>query len=763
MEIIKDYLVTGKISEIPNAWIYRGHKIGDTELALINVLDKQNLSSLSVEIFKREYKKIKQLDYDTILKVRDILENDNKLFLITEDFNGIPITDYFQNRFDLTSFLRISIQLAEALGDLHKNDITHKNLRPGSILVKKGNVIKISHFDVWAELTGEKVEFNGHRFAYISPEQTGRIESAIDYRTDFYSLGVLLYEIITGTVPFKSSDPMEVIHAHIAVVPHSPISLNSGIPEAVSNIVMKLLAKSADERYQSSFGLILDLEKCLSQYENQECIETFTIAENDVSIKFQAPQKLFGREEEFATLKRTFDKTVKGSAEILFIKGRAGVGKTSLIKEIQNDVVINNGYFIFGKYEKNHRDMPYSAIIQAFKSLIKQILSEPNDIIEILKARLLSELGENCRLIADMIPEITLIIGKQPELTPLPPLETMNRFYFVCEKFTEILAQQRHPVVLFLDDIQWADSSSLKLLHKLTTRPGVKYFCLFCAFRENEITYEHPINIAIRSIESTKQSVNTLTLEPLEKSDLKELIEHFLKHSHAEISLLSDVVYKKTGGNPFYIIELLRTLYNEKIIGLNNSGNWQWDIDKVSAVNVTDNVVELLIGNVKKLSETLQNMLKFCACVSGFFDLEFLSLMLDQPIDITIRDLKKAMSEGIISQLKEKKSGNNIYHYHHDHIEEAVYSLLSEIEKAKYHYRIGRYALENRMENDSQNKLFYIVDQLNSGQKCIVNKKEKRELSLLNLKAGRKAKTSVANFQAEKYFQAGTCSRSDRR
>ncbi|MCP4137483.1 MAG: AAA family ATPase [bacterium] len=755
---ILEYKIIEKIDETDNSIVFRGEKKKDEGTVIIKVL-KTGYSSLSeIARFKQEYRLIKSLDIDGIVKTYSIADYENGIAIILEDFNAISLKSYIKhNRISMQTFLEVGITLAEILGKLHERNIIHKDIKPDNILINvETGTVKLTDFGIATVLTheNEKIynpEVMDGTLLYMSPEQTGRMNRAVDYRTDLYSLGIAFYEMLTTVVPFRSNDPMEIIHFHIARKPVPPVEYDDTIPEVVSEIVMKLLSKRAEERYQNSFGLAADLRRCLEQLEDTGFIENFPLGHKDISIKFNIPRKLFGREEEMRQLLRIFEQAANPPesleqviGQIMLVSGPPGIGKSALILETRKMIVENRGYFISGKYEQYGKEVPYSSIIQAFQALVKELLSESNKRINIWKELLLETLGTNGKVITDVIPEMEFILGKQSPVVELGPEESRNRFSLVFKKFIGIFAKQDHPVVMFLDDLQWIDSASLKLVYDLMTVP---YLFFVGSYRDSEVVDSHSLLTAIEEMKRSGMTIHSMKLGSLTIYDVNSLVSEFLRCDKERSFPLAEIIHKKTGGNPFFVNQFLQTLYEEEILVIDPSRGWQWDMDRVNQVQVTDNVVDLMAGRISKLHESTREILKTCACFGNRFDLETLSVILEKPVEEILLNLTEAVEEGFVSIL------DNIYIFQHDRIQEAAYSLIPEEERSQVHYRIGKYILDRSDEAVIENRIFYVVNQLNFGIKFISDPAELERLKQLNLTAGKKAKKSTAYMSAYKFFE----------
>jgi hypothetical protein len=563
--------------EIETNRFFSVHRGVDTQTGvpvMIKEINTVGISRTELIIFREDYKKIRRIDSAGLLKVLDFIEDTDKISIICSDIPGKGIS----YPVPLKKFLNYGIQLADILISFHTAKVLHGNICLSGIIEDDGHIYLMNPL---AELSVNRHDESiydpyilARRIPYISPEQSGRMNRSIDYRSDFYSLGMVFYQMITGRVPFVYSDsahadPLEVFHAHIAVTPDSPSVIGSGIPRVVSDIVMKLISKNAEDRYQSAAGLKYDLEECARLLDDSGKVQTFQIASRDTSSGFRIVEKLYGRENELGALLSIFEKVCAGSSELAFVAGYSGIGKTTLISEIYKPVVYHRGYFISGKFDQYMKDTPYSAFIQALQMLIRHIAAEDETRIARWKNNILESLGNNGRVVIDVIPELALITGQQPPVIELAPAESQNRFNLYFQRFIRVFCSDAHPLTIFLDDLQWADLASLGLIKNLICDSESRHLFLLGAYRDNEVSPIHPLMLMLDEL-AAKESKETvsITLGPITAEQTDELIRDTLKTLPEESAELSRLVYGKTLGNPFFIKEFLKTLHREGLIWL---------------------------------------------------------------------------------------------------------------------------------------------------------------------------------------------------
>jgi len=803
MVTLPGYRVIEKIYDGTRTLVYRGQQELDQKPVVLKLLKSEYPTFSELVQFRNQYTIAKNLDLAGIVQPLSLENYRNGFALIMEDQGYISLKDYTTSQpLSLVEFLNIAIQISQTLEGLYQNRVIHKDIKPQNILINpETKQVRLIDFSISSLLPRENQEIQNPNvlegtLAYMSPEQTGRMNRGIDYRTDFYSLGVTFYELLSGQLPFQSIDPMELVHCHLARIPTPLIQVNPSIPPMINHIIMKLMAKTAEERYQSAFGIKHDLEMCLRQIEDVGNILPFPLGQRDISDRFFIPEKLYGRETEVTTLLAAFDRVSQGNTEMMLVAGFSGIGKTAVVNEVHKPIVRQRGYFISGKFDQFKRNIPFYSLVQAFQKLMGQLLTESAVSLQEWKAKILSVLGENAQVIIDVIPELERLIGQQPTVTELEGGAAQNRFNLLFGNFLRIFATKEHPLVIFLDDLQWADLASLKLIQLLMTDTDTHYLLLIGAYRDNEVSPAHPLRLTLEEIHKNNDNRDTcprvkqIVLEPLDRDNLNRLIADTLSCPLERALALTELVFNKTKGNPFFTNQLLKSLYQDGLISFNFSeGHWQCDIAKVRALSVSSDVVEFMASQLQKLPENTQNVLKLAACIGNSFDLSTLAIVHEKSQAETADDLWRALQEGFVLPISEIYKffhsesfestsyahatqpimGNreelsplpithyplSIYKFLHDRVQQASYFLIPEADKQSTHLKIGRLLLSNTTPKKREENIFDIVNQLNMGVELIHHQTELDELAELNLVAGRKAKASTAYAAAFRYLTVG--------
>ncbi|NJO31382.1 MAG: AAA family ATPase [Richelia sp. SL_2_1] len=840
--VICGYSIIEKIYSSSQTIVYRGIRGKDQKPVIIKLMGIEYPTSQQIIQFRHQYFITENLDVPGIIKSYSLEKYGTSYAFVMEDFGGISLADEMDSWNSqkirqapdfLHYFLDIAIKIASALEQLHHHHIIHKDIKPDNILINPiTKQVKITDFSI-ASILPKEIQFLINpdiiegTLAYISPEQTGRMNRGIDYRSDYYSLGVTYFELLTGELPFNNENSLDLIYSHISKQPPIEKIISCKASEIISNIICKLMAKNAEDRYQSALGLKHDLELCLNKLQNNQqnsqTIETFELATKDISDHFIIPEKLYGREVEVQQLLAAFDRVINHSqhylekselikgVEMLLVKGDSGMGKTAVVNQIYQPVIREKGYFIQGKFNQLQQDIPFVGWVKALENLIEQLLSENDTQIKQWKASILSALGEQAQVIINLIPALKLIIGPQPKAAELSGIAAQNRLNFLFHKFIQVFAIRKHPLVIFLDDLQWADAASLSFIQLLMSENNLvnnlqtqrnnlgiqipnfisantnqnqnqNALLLIGSYRDKEVSMSHPLGFTIGEIAKTNVKISSINLEPLDQNDIGILIAETLKCELDSVIALTQVIFAKTKGNPFFIHEFLKTLYKDKAIKFNYEiGNWQCDIADVRKLALTDDVVEFLALQIKRLPTYNQKILKFAACIGNKFDLQTLSTINETHPNDTITELWDSVIEGLILPIDKKNDSSNQDHsttaliidgncdnqislghcrasqfkFIHDRVQQAAYSLIPESEKQQIHLKLGTLLLNKTSADSWEKDIFEIVNQFNKALELIDVQQERNELAKMNLIAGRSAISATAYQEALKYLTTG--------
>ena len=767
------YQINNRLYESPETIIYRAYIKQKCQHVILKCL-KRPSSSLKKSSFKREYEIINALNVEGMIQTYGIETIDKILTIVFEDFGGVSLQSYMkQHHVKLREAIEISIQLTEILGRIHDKFIIHNSIDPSNIIIhEQSKKTVFIDFGLAARFSQEvsgmiplsKIKSN---ISYISPEQTGRLDRVIDCRSDYYSLGVTIYELLTGKRPFESDDEMEKIKKLLASPPPPITILRPDIPEVLSDIVLKLLSKLPEERYQSIQGIVYDLKKCAMQLKEKGKINSFPIGKHDIPKKLRISQKIYGRDKEINQLLNSFESICQGKVEMVVVQGPAGVGKTSLIREMYKPVTRANGFFIDGKFDQLQRDIPYSAFIQAFKQQFLFLLTEDKAIRDKWSTTIKETLIPNGQIMIDLIPELELIIGHQPEVPKIGPIEMKHRLYRVCQKLIKLFCQPEHPLTIFLDDLQWIDSSSLKLLEFIVTDPDIRYLLIIGAYSDNNDNLSHPLIRTFTQLEKKEFRITYLKLTNLSIANLTQLIEDSLYIKDNNIKALATYVKDKTDGNPIHSLELIKSLHSEQLLYFDNSDSqWKWDMQVINNQLIADNVVRILESRMKQLSPQTVHALKMASCLGNQFNLLCLSIVCEKSPQDIFDILYEAISERFLISLNvfyeieafennQSAASNMEYRFTHDRVQEAAKNLIPIDESYAIHWRVGCLLRDNLPLKKRSQNIFTIISNLNTGVASVTNDilNESTELAKLNLEAGRKARASAAYPEYLKYLK----------
>ncbi|TGM12192.1 GAF domain-containing protein [Leptospira selangorensis] len=765
--------------------VYKAVRKEDNRSVIIKFLPVLDELHPSVVNLRNEFEILNLLSSGYFVKPIKFEKLQDGFALFMDFVPGGSLKDFISKKpMTLSDFFPISIQLAERLSEIHSKKIIHKDLKPENIIFNRDEKqIRIIDFGISTKLNKEETSWSAPNILegsihYVSPEQTGRMNRSVDYRSDFYSLGITYYEMLLGKLPFDGDDLLQLVHAHLAKIPTSPKEARSEIPTVLSEIVMKLLAKNAEDRYQTARGLQGDLEKAYALWKEKTDFPSFPLAQTDFSTEFKIPQKLYGRDEYIKTLLDEFKSVAtNGRSRMVLIGGYSGVGKSSLVKEINKPLTESKGYFISGKFDQYNRNLPFSAIIQVFSSLVELILTESPERIEAWKSKIKKAIGANGKVVTDVIPELEIIIGKQDPVSELGPQENANRFYIVFQNFIKVFANPEHPLAVFLDDMQWADTASLELLKNLMEDVTVNHLFIILAYRDNEVDSSHPFQVLLDTLEKEGLDPYKIVLQPLALKDVRQLLSDSLYISDDKTVELAEIVHSKTGGNPFFIGELLKQLAKEDSVyfdqgsGKPGEGIWKWDIAKIRNTKISDNVVELLVNRIRKLSPKIQETLELAACIGSSFDLALLTRILETDYKTALSSLQETIAEELIvpigesyrlAESFEETAANKdknyqtaktvTFRFQHDRVQQAAYEIIEEKKKKKIRLQLGRFLIEGADSKQIEDNIFDIANHMNIGSGLITESAEKLKLAQLDLIAGKKAKNSTAYKPALSYI-----------
>jgi len=786
MFVIGKYQVIEQLYRSAYTVVYRAKSEDSNPTAgsvILKLLNEEFPSPECMAKFRREYELTKMVNSASIIKVYDLFRYQNTLVMVQEDFEGSSLAELFDSTaLPIDQFLPLAISIAEALAELHRFDVIHKGINPSNILFNPTtNEIRLIDFGLASEIPLElsqlldpaKIEGS---LAFISPEQTGRINRPIDHRSDYYSLGMTYYQLLAGTTPFQSADPMQWIHWHIAQEAEPPGTLNPTIPCTLSKMVMKLLSKTADERYASLAGLIHDLKRCLKEFQENGNVRQFEVSSKDISSKLQIPKTLYGRTTDLNQLISSFEQIAGGRKVLMSVVGPSGIGKSCFVRELSKPLLVKRGFFIEGKFDQLDRSTPYSCFISAIKDLIAQILGLDDSRIAKWKETILQAVGQNGKLITDVIPELEPIIGPQSEMQISSATETKNRFNVTFQRFVRAFCSTEHPLVMSLDDLQWADLASLQLIEQLMLDSTIGHILVIASYRSNEVNSLHPVSMLIKELVQQKIIVTKIELQALSLEDIKHFLSDTFQCNQEHTAQLAERCLTKTHGNPFFLTQFIKHLNKQWLVQFDHLTNtWCWDIDKIDQQHTTDNVIDLMVEKIRDLSPKSYQLACSGACIGNQFDLNTLAAINFQTPENAANDLWELLKSGLLTPVDDRYDwaehlsqptikGNDqfkmagpvpSYRFSHDRIQQAAYSLLPDADKHRIHLSVGQSLLDSHDDSCIDDILFNVANHLNLAASFSNVSSNPMQLAELNLRSGKKAKASAAFASSFQYLNNG--------
>ena len=768
--MLKGYTVHEELYRSQRRIVHRGVRDSDHAPVIIKSFLVGMATEEDVAAVKHEYDILSTLSVDGVPRTYGLIPNAHAFDLIFEDRGGSTLAEFIRSsNFDLEFRVHIAVGIINVLKGVHRQHVVHRDLNPANVLVDPTGAVSLIDFGIATRQAEDHLPVSHPSrlegtLPYLSPEQTGRMNRPVDYRSDFYSLGITLFELFSGRLPFQPLDPMELIYHHLAVPSPPLVEVRQDVPRSLSAVVSKLLEKAPEDRYQSALGIKHDLLSC--QGHLQDDPKDFRPGRQDVNDRFAIPRKLYGREREVQTLMTAFERAGQGGVELVLVAGHSGIGKSALVHAVHAPVTERHGYFISGKFDQLRLTVPYSAFVMALKDLVAQLLTESDEALTAWKDNLLHALDGNGQLVIDVIPEVRHILGPQPEISELNPSESRNRFKFVFRNFIRVFCQPEHPLVLFLDDLQWVDPASLALIDTILTDDDSHHLLLVGAYRDNEVDASHPLTAAVIALESEDRlRVNRFTIGPLTSDSITQLLLETLQGDSEDLDRLQRLMLDKTAGNPFFLKQVLMTLNSQGSITFDYALNrWVWDTEELEAMNITNNVVDLMVRRLNELPQETLHALKLAACIGSRFDPATLELLSTEKKSHALDQLNPALEAGLVVPDRNKfgrqnspgaKTEQQRLRFLHDRVQQAAYAMLSEQLKKDIHLQIGLQLQVSILDVSQSERVFEVVDHLNVGSDLLIDQAKRKELASLNLEAARRAVSATAYGAGCDYAVAG--------
>lgn len=768
--VVAGYRIEDEINRSPRSAIWRAIRLDDELPVVLKTINKTYPSPGDLSRIQHEARILERIQGPGIIGLHGLERWGNNLAIVLEDCGARSLAELGLDRHPMPvdAFVQLAIPVVRALATAHQQ-IVHKNLTPQNILWNpQTREARLIDFGCSADLLRDRGSVSGDEYLdgslpYLAPEQTGRMHRALDPRTDLYSLGIVFYTLLCGRLPFQAVDPLEWIHFHLARQPEPPASLDPRIPEALSDVVCKLLAKNPEDRYQSTIGLVEDLETIAGQWGASGRVEPLVLGQGDRPITFEVPRRLYDRQHELSALLRAVDAAAAGTRRLAVVAGKGGVGKSALVEEIRKNVKLRGGWFLEGKVDQYRRQIPYSAIAQALSGAAEQILAEPPGRLATWKSRILETMNPYGRLAIDLVPRLAAVMGPQPELAPLNPSEEQNRFLGAICRLVGVFARREHPVVLFLDDLHWADVATLGLIPRLLAAPEIEALLIVCAFRDNEVAPGQPLKLLLEDLKRSPR-VDWIQLGELDLATVVAITADSLWAEADRARPLGEAVFQITGGSPFLVGEFLRSLHADGKIAFDRSRRmWTWSLDDIRRAPTSLDAIAFMGERLELLPDPTQEALTKAAFLGISFGLGDLARALGQTSEVAARQLDPALEAGLVVEgagpaalQGAPEDPGRTYRFAHDHVQQAAFARMPEDLRPIEHLRIGRLKLTGLSARERAENAIDLVSHLNCGLDWIADPTERLDLARLNLEAGRRSKASVAYRQAFEFLSAAT-------
>jgi predicted ATPase/signal transduction histidine kinase/ActR/RegA family two-component response regulator len=766
----RGYRIVELVHESSSTLVFRAERERGRRPVVLKILKPEAATPGALASYRHEHDVLHGLRGTGVIEILGLEMVQGMPMLVLEDFGAESLARlHRKQRFSLERTLALAARVVDTLSEVHARGIVHGDINPANVLLDPINdVVKIADFGASKVLSGAPLAPEGRQrlevtLAYMSPEQTGRVSRPVDHRTDFYSLGVSLYELCTGRLPFTTDDPLQLVHSHLARQPAPAHTIDAAVPEAVSDILLKLMAKMPEDRYQNGRGCAHDLRECRRQLREHGHVERFVLGQTDNVEQFRVSTRLYGRKPELAAITEAVALAAAGARHLVLVLGAPGIGKSALVRELVAPIAHGHGYFVEGKFDQYRRNVPYSAVGQAFGGLVDQILAEPEDRVARWRSDLHAALGPSVQALVEVIPDLAHLVGAQPPAPRVGPAETEHRFTHAFQCFLEVACRSEHPLVLFLDDLQWADAASLRLVKLMMTDPDLSHLLIVGAYRDGEVDATHHLSMTLEQI-SQKLDVQRVELRPLGSEHVAELLADTLQRSLADCAELAALLVGKTAGNPFAVNQFLRALHQDRLLTFDrNLRGWRWDLGAIQALGITDNVVDLVVARMRKLPAPTQRTIELAACAGNVFDLGTLSIICESSPAELPAQLGPALEMGLIQPLAvsavRPHGGDGglaaaSYVFAHDRVQQTAYGLTTG-DKAATHLQIARLLERALAPAEREQRLFELAEHFALGAALITDPAERRTVAALCLAAGCRARDAMSYDTARRFLRTG--------